>query len=105
MDKLIEHMNRALTDLGEREPKNLFQLQAKLTEEHGELAAAMLHHEGLKEMTVADAREHVLEEACDVIIMCLSILSRYQVSLEEVEQMTGQKLAKWEVQIDKRLAE
>lgn len=101
MDQLINAMERALNDLGEREPKTLMELQVKISEEIGELAAAVLHSQGLKKLDVADPREHVLEEGCDVIIMALSILSRFNFQLPDVEKMMDQKMAKWERQIEK----
>lgn len=100
MDYLREYANLALTDLGSREPKTLMELQVKLTEEVGELAAAVLHSKGLKKLEVEDAEEHVLEEASDVIIMSLSILSRFGFTLQDVEKMMGKKMAKWSDQVD-----
>ncbi len=100
MELLLDSMNRALHDLGEREPKSLMELQVKLSEEVGELAAALLHSEGLKKLEVPNARDHVLEEACDVIIMSLSILSRFKLNIEDVEKKMQEKMGKWERQIE-----
>ncbi len=100
MEALIDSMQRALHDLGEREPKSLMELQVKLSEEVGELAAAVLHSQGLKKLNVPNAKDHVLEEACDVMIMSLSILSRFDFDLEDVEAMMQKKMGKWERQIE-----
>lgn len=84
--------------VSKKERKNLTLQMVKLGEEHGELAAAVLMHLGQKgtRMSKAEVTENVLEEACDCLLMVLSILSKAGFNTKEINDMTLKKLKKWE---------
>lgn len=89
--------------VSKKERKSLPLQLVKLAEEHGELAAAVLMHLGQKgtRMSKAEVTENVLEEACDCMLMILSILNKAGFNEKEINEMTIKKLKKWEDRLGK----
>lgn len=83
---------------------------AKLFEEGGELAEAILYSNATHETNKKKIREDVLEEAIDVAIMAIVIaLSAYPAlnddeMIEEVHKMFEKKLEKWKIKKDRGTA-
>lgn len=78
---------------------------AKLQEECGELAVAILKKEGWKGMGKDDKEsnhDNILEEGCDVMIIVMSILAKYRFTQEEIDVKLEQKLDKWMKLINKK---
>lgn len=78
------------------EKKNLIEMSLKGAEEMGELAQAVLSYMqspgcGYKGKTLED----VNEEACDVIIVMMALLSKAGISKEEMKIAINTKLDKW----------
>lgn len=78
------------------EKKTLIEMALKASEELGELSQAILSYQkvhgcGYKELGLED----VNEEACDVLIVVMAMISRAQISKEEMKTMLHKKLDKW----------
>ena len=78
------------------EKKSVIEITLKGTEELGELAEAVLSYNNVpgcsyKNKTLQD----INEEACDVIIVAMSVLSKSGISKEEMKDMLNHKLDKW----------
>lgn len=76
---------------------SLLEKTTKLFEEGGELAQAVLHYNGSKNVSASagDTKEDVLEEACDVLNVTLDIIISLGFTPEEAEAMFSKKLDKW----------
>ena len=84
--------------VSKKERKPILARTTKLLEECGELSVAVLKKEGWKGMgrdTAASNHDNILEEGCDVIIIALSILSKYKFTEEQIDRKMKVKLAKW----------
>jgi NTP pyrophosphatase (non-canonical NTP hydrolase) len=78
------------------EKKNLIEMTLKASEELGELSQAVLSYTntpscGYKGKTIED----INEEACDLLIVTMAILSRANISKEDMKKMIHKKLDKW----------
>lgn len=78
------------------EKKSLIEMSLKGSEELGELAQAVLSYQqspgcGYKGKTLED----INEEACDVIIIMMALISKAGISKEEMKAMINTKLDKW----------
>jgi NTP pyrophosphatase (non-canonical NTP hydrolase) len=84
--------------VSKKERKSLTLQLVKLAEEHGELAAAVLMHLGQKgtRMSKAEVKENVLEEACDCLLIVLSILNKAGFNEKQINEMLIKKLKKWQ---------
>lgn len=93
MDQIVDKIfDVAIT----HEKKNLVEITLKGCEEMGELAQAVLSYNNTpgcsyKEKTLED----ITEEASDVIIVAMSVLSKAGVTKEEMKEMMNKKLDKW----------
>ena len=106
MSKIEEAMNRCLALAQEEDAnikKTLDHKAIKVMEEAGEFAAAYLKHVGSKgtNKTPAAVFDNLLEEGCDVTIVILSILMRYNVTVDQIAAKMDEKMNKWERQIRK----
>lgn len=83
--------------LTEKDLKSKVQRALKLSEEVGELAAAILSETDAPgcEYKTLD-REDVLQEAADVMIMIHSIIVHYNYTEKEVSDKILEKCKKWE---------
>lgn len=99
LDKTLVEVFR----VSKKERKSLPNQVIKLAEEHGELAAALLMSMGQKGTTMSkeEVRENVLEEACDVVLMALSIMKKAKFTEKEIDEMLIRKLKKWERRLGK----
>lgn len=89
--------------VSKKERKSLVLQMVKLGEETGELSAAVLMHLGKKgtRMSKSEITENVLEEACDCLLMILSILNKAGFNEKEINEMINKKLKKWEDRLGK----
>ena len=78
--------------------KNLVEFGLKAAEELGELSEAILSYSnvsacGYKNLTQSD----VIEEAIDVIIVCMAVMAEADpgLTVEELDRRTKEKIKKW----------
>lgn len=92
---------RQVLAVAKTETRSLPLQLVKFSEEHGELAEAVLVYLNEKDTTLTpeQVREHLLEESCDNLLMILSIITRAGFTEDQVNAMSLKKLAKWESQI------
>lgn len=83
--------------------KNLEKKVIKLLEEAGEFAAGFLMSTGSKntKKTKEQVEDNVLEEACDVTLVVMSILFRKGYTINQIADKLQLKMDKWEKQVDK----
>lgn len=93
LHKLMEYVK----DLSLNDKKTLTEKALKLAEETGEVASAVLIYEGAHGTEYRDpcTKEHIMEEASDVILMALSIPVLLGFDLEDVYEMMKKKADKW----------
>lgn len=68
----------------------------KLFEECGELAQAVNKTIGMKSVGTSDVRAEILEESADVIQIVFALLSRYDITYDELVAEVINKTDKWE---------
>ncbi len=105
MSKQVKSIHQQILDASKKEPKSIMARMAKLQEECGELAVAVLKKEGWKGLGKDNAdsnHDNILEEGCDVMIIVMSILAKYKFTEEEIEGKLQQKLDKWMKLINKK---
>lgn len=98
MTKKTDSIVSQVLKVSKKERKPILARTTKLQEECGELAVAVLKKEGWKGMgrdTPTTNHDNILEEGCDVIIIALSILSKYRFTEEEIDRKMKVKLDKW----------
>jgi NTP pyrophosphatase (non-canonical NTP hydrolase) len=98
VNKVNESIVNAVLKVSKKERKPILARTTKLLEECGELSVAVLKKEGWKGMgkdTVASNHDNILEEGCDVVIIALSILSKYKFTEDQINAKMKVKLAKW----------
>ncbi len=91
-------LNRTkLEELCENNTKTTHEMVLKLTEEVGEVAQAVLSHEGAQgSMYKNKTRDDVVEELVDVMMVVESLLYHLHVSDNEFNSTFNRKLDKWE---------
>lgn len=94
----VERLSQGNTDI----QVTLEQKVMKLFEEGGELSQAMLKHVGGKNVSASAGatKEHVLEEACDILNVTIDIINAMGFSTEECKAMFDKKLDKWESKVE-----
>lgn len=105
MPKQVKTIHQKILDASKKEPKPIMARMAKLQEECGELAVAVLKKEGWKGLgkdTKKTNHDNILEEGCDVMIIVMSILAKYRFSQEEIDEKLQQKLDKWMALINRK---
>jgi len=91
-----EIMDKIFEIAAKYEKKSLVEMTLKGSEEMGELAEAVLSYQGVpgcgyKKLT----KDDVAEEACDVLIVVLAVLSRAGISQDKVKEIMNGKMDKW----------
>jgi NTP pyrophosphatase (non-canonical NTP hydrolase) len=83
--------------------KNLVEFGLKAAEELGEMSEAILSYSqvsacGYKQLT----RDDVVEEAIDVVIVCLAAMAKAypELTIAELNRRTEEKIAKWYAAIE-----
>jgi NTP pyrophosphatase (non-canonical NTP hydrolase) len=95
---------RKIISLNKKEPKTAMEVMVKIQEECGELAAEMLRYNGRKGAngdTKKILRNKILEEACDVIITCVSVIEKHGFDDRHIAKMIKKKCNKWKFNIKK----
>lgn len=96
----MEKIFKYLSGLSDADKTDVFRRITKLGEEYGEFCAATLEEDGFKiaksKRTKSQQREHILEEGCDTMIMCLDIFRHKGFTLDEIKDMMVKKLCVWE---------
>lgn len=94
----MEETIRTIFRTTKLDKKNLVEIGLKASEELGELSEAILSYSnvsacGYKQLTAED----VIEEAVDVIIVCLAAIARANPHMEvaDLDNRTRQKVQKW----------
>lgn len=93
MDEIV---NRIFDIAKQHEKKNLVEIALKGSEEMGELAQAVLSYQkcpGCEYKKLGLSK--VAEEACDVIIVAMALLSKADVSKDVMKVILNDKLDKW----------
>jgi NTP pyrophosphatase (non-canonical NTP hydrolase) len=96
---LNKSIQKIISEYSKKEPKTIEQQLIKLQEEHGELSVAILQRFGLKSpkgKSIKEIEENILEEACDMVIMLMSIIAHFNFDNDAVDDMIKAKLSKWE---------
>lgn len=91
-----EIMDKIFEIAAKYEKKTIIEMALKGSEEMGELAEAILSYQNVpgcsyKKLT----KDDVTEEACDVLIVVLAILSRTKISQDKVKEIMNNKIDKW----------
>lgn len=92
---------KLLIKLSRKDNGTLTDRVLKLNEEAGELAEAAIILSGRKNPKkdkpfLEDQHDHVIEEAVDVLIMSMDILSHMDASNSQINKCIQNKLKKWE---------
>ena len=87
-----------IIEINKTEQKTPIEVMVKIQEECGELAAEMLRYIG-KKGSNGDSkkvlRRKILEEACDVIITCTSVIEKFGYKEVDMCRMIKKKCNKW----------
>lgn len=105
MPKPVKSIFGQVLDASRKEPKPIMARMVKLQEEAGELAVAVLKKEGWKGMgrdNDITNHDNILEEGCDVMLIVLSVLSKYKFTEDEINDKLKVKLAKWMTMINSK---
>lgn len=85
-----------ITHLSEHDPKSDTMLLAKVSEEHGEIARALLQRHGQRGRegkSEIEIMENIAEECCDTTIACLELALRYE-GMATIKKLLLKKLAR-----------
>ena len=97
MEKIMDEIVNRIFDIAIKyEKKNLVELALKNCEEVGELAQAVLSYQQCPGCEYKQlGLDKVAEEACDVIIVAMALLSKAGVDKETIKIILNEKLDKW----------
>ena len=88
-----------IIELGNTDGGTVLHRVAKLSEESGELAAAILLKDGYKfnkyELTDVEIEDNILEEGADVLIVVLDLLNKAGFTKEEIKNRISDKMMSW----------
>lgn len=103
IEDLWDLVDETLRDVMKRDGKDAMEQLAKLMEECGELAQAMLCVHGAKtSLHRGLTKSHIKEELADILLCVKTLALTHGISTKELETFSGVKLYKWHEKLDEQ---